>query len=134
MFSFIVAGVVSTFGFLARYLPSLRLIMRIIHRRDSHKWGVPAMIFAAPYFFVANIFKELIEGGGEPWLSIPMLWCLVMGIVFLAMGPASLIILANARMREAVARRRAQRQVETAMKMGEGADVMPSAARDEVAC
>jgi len=106
MFSGIIAGVVNTFDFLARYLPSLRLIMRIIHRRDSHKWGVPAMTIAAPYFLVANIFKELIESGGEPWLSIPMLWCLVMGIVFLAMGPASLMILAKARMREAMARRR----------------------------
>ncbi len=100
MFSGIIAGVISTFGFLARYLPSLRLIMRIIHRRDSHKWGVPAMLLAAPYFFVANIFKELIEGGGEPWLSIPMLWCLVMGLVFLAMGPVGLILMLTARVRD----------------------------------
>ncbi|EYT56782.1 sulfate permease [Leucobacter sp. UCD-THU] len=106
MFSGITAGVIKAFGFLARYLPSLRLIMRIIHRRDSHKWGVPAMLIAAPYFLVANIFKELIEGGGEPWLSIPMLWCLVMGLVFLAMGPASLVLLAIARTREVVARRK----------------------------
>ncbi len=109
MFSGIIAGVINTFDFLARYLPSLRLIMRIIHRRDSHKWGVPAMLIAAPYFLVAKIFKELIEDGGEPWLSIPMLWCLVMGLVFLAMGPVGLILVAKARVREAVARRRAKR-------------------------
>lgn len=126
MFSGIIAGVISTFGFLARYLPSLRLIMRIIHRRDSHKWGVPAMLLAAPYFFVANIFKELIEGGGEPWLSIPMLWCLVMGLVFLAMGPASLIILAKARIREAAARRSARRRAKAEMENGEDADLVPS--------
>lgn len=109
MFSGIIAGVINTFDFLARYLPSLRLIMRIIHRRDSHKWGVPAMFLAAPYFLVANIFKELIESGGEPWLSIPMLWCLVMGLVFLAMGPVGLILVAKTRVRDAVARRRAKR-------------------------
>lgn len=122
MFSGIIAGVTNTFDFLARYLPSLRFIMRIIHRRDSHKWGVPAMFIAAPYFLVANIFKGLIQGGGEPWLSIPMLWCLVMGIVFLAMGPASLIILAKTRMREVAARRRAKAE----MKACEGADTAPS--------
>ncbi|WP_336652129.1 MULTISPECIES: hypothetical protein [unclassified Leucobacter] len=121
MFSGIIAGVINTFGFLARYLPSLRLIMRIIHRRDSHKWGVPAMLLAAQYFLVVNIFKELIEGGGEPWLSIPMLWCLVVGLVFLAMGPASLIILAKARIREAAARRKARRPADThhAVKPGQ---------------
>lgn len=129
MFSGIIAGVINTFEFLARYLPSLRLIMRIIHRRDSHKWGVPAMLLAAPYFLVANIFKELIEGGGEPWLSIPMLWCLVMGIVFLAMGPASLILLAKARMREAAARRRARRRARIEMNAGE----VPSPSRNRVA-
>lgn len=109
MFSGIIAGVINIFDFLARYLPSLRLIMRVIHRRDSHKWGVPAMLIAAPYFFVANIFKGLIEGGGEPWLSIPMLWCLVLGLVFLAMGPVGLILVAKARVRDVVARRRAKR-------------------------
>lgn len=48
MFNGIIVGVVKTFDFFARYLPSLRLIMRIVHRRDSHKWGVPAMFIAAP--------------------------------------------------------------------------------------
>lgn len=133
MFSGIITGVINAFGFLARYLPSLRLIMRIIHRRDSHKWGVLAMLLAAPYFFVANIFKELIEGGGEPWLSIPMLWCLVMGLVFMAMGPASLIILAKARIREAAAWRSARRRAKAEMKKGEGTDMVPSPSRNGAA-
>lgn len=132
MFSSIIAGVINTFAFLARYLPSLRLIMRIIHRRDSHKWGMPAMLLAAPYFFVANIFKVLIEDGGEAWLSIPILWCLVMGIVFLAMGPASLIILTKARIREATARRREQHRVKAETESDEDASMVPLSSRDRM--
>ncbi|UOR02386.1 hypothetical protein MUN77_03460 [Leucobacter allii] len=109
MFSGIIAGVINTFDFLARYLPSLRLIMRIIHRRDSHKWGVPAMLIAAPYFLVANIFKELIEDGGEAWISLPMLWCLVMGIVFAMMGPVGLVLLGKARVGETIVSLRERR-------------------------
>ena len=106
MLSGIIAGVINTFDFLARYLPSLRLIMRIIHRRDSHKWGVPAMLLAAPYFLVANIFKGILEDGGHALFSMPLLWCLVMGIVFLALGPISLVLLFVARVREAMPQRR----------------------------
>lgn len=104
MLGFIVSGVASVVATLNRYLPSLRLIQRIVHRRDSHKWGVPAMLIAVPYFLVANIFKGILEDGGHALFSVPLLWCLVMGIVFLVLGPISLLILAKTRTREAVAR------------------------------
>jgi|LSQX01.3.fsa_nt_gb hypothetical protein len=93
MLGFIVSGVARVVATLNRYLPSLRLIQRIIHRRDSHKWGVPAMLFAVPYFLVANIFKGIIEDGGHALFSVPLLWCLVMGIAFVVLGPISLILL-----------------------------------------
>ncbi|GAB2562189.1 hypothetical protein GCM10027033_18680 [Leucobacter ruminantium] len=106
---FIVSGVASVVAALCRYLPRLRLIQRIVHRRDSHKWGIPAMLLAVPYFLIANIFKGILEDGGNALFSVPLLWCLVMGIAFLAVGPISLLLLAKARTREAIARWKEQR-------------------------
>ncbi|WP_053382655.1 hypothetical protein [Leucobacter celer] len=106
MLGFIVSGVASVVATLNRYLPSLRLIQRIVHRRDSHKWGVPAMLIAVPYFLVANLFKGILEDGGHALFSVPLLWCLVMGTVFLTLGPISLVLLFAARVREAMTRRR----------------------------
>ncbi len=110
MLSFIVSGIASVVVRLNRYLPSFRLIQRVVHRRDSHKWGVPAMLPAVPYFLVANIFKGILEDGGHALFSVPLLWCLVMGIVFIVLGPISLLLLAKARTREAIARWNARRQ------------------------
>lgn len=110
MLSFIVSGVARVVAALNRYLPSFRLIQWVVHRRGSHKWGVPAMLLAVPYFFVANIFKGILEDGGHALFSVPLLWCLVMGIVFLGLGPISLLLLAKAWTREAIARWNARRQ------------------------
>ena len=110
MLGFIVSGVASVVAALNRYLPSFRLIHRVVYRRDSYKWGVPAMLLAVPYFLVANILKGFLEDGGHALFSVPLLWCLVMGIAFLALGPISLLLLANARTREAIARWKEQRR------------------------
>ena len=106
MLRFIFAGVARAYYFLARYAPGPRLISRI-RRRDGLKWGVPAMLAAAPYFFLADVLKRLIENEGPAWLSLPLLWCLVMGISFLVMGPTSLVLLVVARTRETITQRKA---------------------------
>ncbi|WP_053386666.1 hypothetical protein [Leucobacter japonicus] len=108
MLGFIVSGVAVVVSALNRYVPSFRLIQRIVHRRDSHKWGAPAMLIAVPYFLVANIFKGILEDGGHALFSVPLLWCLVMGISFLVLGPISLLLIVRARMKEAVNRWRAR--------------------------
>lgn len=126
MLGFIVWRVAAVVSVLSRFLPSFRLIQRVVHRRDSHKWGVPAMLLAVPYVLVANIFKGILEDGGHAWLSVPLLWCLVMGIVFLALGPISLLLLAKARTREAVARWTARRQTRSAHEEGESTERVPS--------
>ncbi len=107
MFGFIISGVAGAFSVMNRYLPGPWLSRRILHRRDGHKWGVPSMLLSAPYFLVANIFKGLLVGGGSAWLGVPLLWCLVMGIAFLAMGPLSLALLMKAKIAEAISRKRA---------------------------
>lgn len=104
MLRFIFAGVAHAYGLLARFAPGPRLIS-YLRCRDGLKWGVPAMLVCVPYFLLAEFCKRLIEDGGTAWLSFPLLWCLIMGITFLAVGPVSLIWLGLARTREALARR-----------------------------
>ena len=125
MLRFIFAGVARTYYFLARFAPGPRLISRI-RRRDGLKWGIPAMLVAVPYFLIANLFKILLEDGGSAWLSLPLLWCLIMGMAFLALGPTSLMLLAKARLQEAIARRNARRQEQTVEEVQEGAERVPA--------
>lgn len=108
MLSTIFSGVARCYYFLARYAPGPRLISRIV-RRDGLKWGMPAMLVAAPYYLLANFLKGLIEQDGDAWLSLPLLWCLVMGTAFLVLGPMSLILLVTARAREALNTRKLHR-------------------------
>lgn len=118
MLRFIISGIASVVATLNRYLPSFRLVQRVVHRRYSHKWGVPAMLLAVPYFLLANVFKGVLEDGGHALFSVPLLWCLVVGIVFLALGPISLLLLAKARTREAIARWKAQHQTRNTARKG----------------
>ncbi|KJL17560.1 hypothetical protein RL72_03809 [Microbacterium azadirachtae] len=60
------------------------------------------MLVAVPYFLAANGLKMLIEDGGSAWLSLPLLWCLVMGLAFLLLGPACLALLVRERLRKRV--------------------------------
>lgn len=113
MLSTIFSGVARCYYFLARFAPGPRLISRIL-RRDGLKWGVPAMLVAAPYYYVANLIKGLIEQGGDAWLSLPLMCCLVMGTAFLVLGPISLLKLAKARLVEAAQARKLRRQIERA--------------------
>lgn len=109
MLNFIFAGVAKVYYFLARFAPGPRLITRI-RRRNGLKWGVPAMLVAVPYFLIANVLIQTLEDGGSKWLALPLLWCLVLGLAFLLLGPVSLIQLAIARTREAHAHRNSPRE------------------------
>lgn len=113
MLSTIFSGVARCYYFLARFAPGPWLISRVL-RRDGLKWGVPAMLVAAPYYYVANLIKGLIEQGGDAWLSLPLLWCLVLGTAFLVLGPISILKLAKARLVEAAQARKLRRQIDRA--------------------
>lgn len=113
MLTFIIRGVSRVFDSLTRYAPGLRLLARLQRRHDL-KWGVPAMLVSVPYFIGAEICKRFIEDGSELWVALPMLWCLVIGFVFLVNGPKSLFRLAVARIREANAARQQRRAYENA--------------------
>ncbi|MGV1009806.1 MAG: sulfate permease [Dermatophilaceae bacterium] len=95
--------------FLRCYMPT-NILLDLIRTRRSLKWGVPAMLLAAPYLFAASICTNLISDGGPGWLNLLVLLFIWDAMKFAIMGPISLILLVRVRIREAAARRHAHRQ------------------------
>ncbi|ROR95927.1 hypothetical protein EDD28_0495 [Salana multivorans] len=89
-----------------RYMPT-NVVLDAIRTRRGLKWGVPTMLLAIPYLLAASICTSLIADGGPGWLSLLVLLFVWNSLKFIIMGPISLAHLTRARVREAVARRRA---------------------------
>lgn len=94
--------------FLRRYMPT-NIALDAIRTRRGLKWGVPAMLLAAPYLLAASICTNLIADDGPGWLNLLVLLFIWNAMKFLIMGPVSLILLIRVRTQEAAARRRARR-------------------------
>jgi hypothetical protein len=62
MFRLIWIGSVYTRYFLRRYMPT-NILLELIRTRGGLKWGVPAMLLALPYLYVASFLTVLIEDG-----------------------------------------------------------------------
>jgi hypothetical protein len=95
-----------------RFLPTHRIRDAVMSRR-GRKWGVPAMLLAAPYIAAAKLLSDHIEQGGPGWLHLVVLLCAWNALKMLSLGPMSLIALAVARHREHVQRRTDRREAET---------------------
>ncbi|WP_438854849.1 sulfate permease [Agromyces sp. M3QZ16-3] len=89
-----------------RFMPT-NLLLDAIHTRRGLKWGVPAMLLAAPYGLGALLCFGLAEGGAPGWLNLVGLLCIWNALKFVVAGPATLIRLARVRTQEARARRAA---------------------------
>ena len=96
--------------FMRRYLPS-NVLLDAIRTRRGLKWGVPAMLLAIPYLFVANLCVRLIADGGAGWLHLVVLVCIWSAFKMLWIGPVSIVLLIRVRMREAAAARRYRREM-----------------------
>nr|WP_246299336.1 hypothetical protein [Microcella indica] len=62
-------------AFLRRYMPT-NILLDAIRTRRGLKWGVPAILLAAPYLLAASTFTTLIADGGPGWLNLLVLLCL----------------------------------------------------------
>jgi hypothetical protein len=109
MFRFIWTLSVRTRDYLHRYMPSNRLLAAIRTRRGL-KWGLPAMLIAAPYILVATFCSDLAADGGRGWLHLVVLWGCWNALKFILMGPISVVLLARVRIREATTRRDQRRE------------------------
>jgi len=108
------AASVHTRYFLRRYMPT-NILLDLIRTRRGLKWGVPAMLLAAPYLLAASIYTNLIADGGPGWLNLLAILFIWNALKFIVMGPVSLIVLLRVHIQEAGERRRVRRQSE-AMK------------------
>lgn len=59
---------------LRRYMPS-NIVLDLIRTRRGLKFGLPAMLLAAPYLYVAYRLTGLIGAGGAGWLHLLVLAC-----------------------------------------------------------
>lgn len=92
---------VRTRYFLRRYMPT-NILLDLIRTRRGLKWGIPAMLLAAPYLLAASICTDLVADGGPGWLNLLVLLFCWNAFKFLVMGPVSLVALICIRIREAV--------------------------------
>lgn len=102
------AASVRTRYFLRRYMPT-NIALDAIRTRRGLKWGIPAMLLAAPYLLAASICANLIADGAAGWLNLLVILFLWNAMKFIIMGPVSLVLLVRARTQESIARRRARR-------------------------
>ncbi|WP_218681876.1 MULTISPECIES: sulfate permease [Microbacterium] len=90
---------IHTRAFLRRYMPT-NILLDLVRSRRGLKWGIPAMLLAAPYLLAASICANLIAGGGPGWLNLLVLLFCWNALKFIAIGPVSLLLLARTRLRE----------------------------------
>lgn len=62
------------------------------------------MLLAAPYLLAASICTNLIAEGGPGWFNLLVILFVWNALKFLIIGPASLVLLTHAAVREAAVR------------------------------
>lgn len=105
------AASVRTRYFLRRYMPT-NILLDLIRTRRGLKWGIPAMLLAAPYLLAASICTNLIGNGDPGWLNLLVILFIWNALKFLIMGPISLVLLLRVLLHEASERRHVRLQSE----------------------
>ena len=104
MIRLILTGSSFIYAVLQRYATT-NIVLGRIRRRRGLKWGVPAMLLAAPYIVLAYWCSSAIGDGAPGWLNLVILLCLWNALRFVAIGPISVALLIRVRHNEAVALR-----------------------------
>jgi hypothetical protein len=102
MFRLIWAASIHTHTVL-RWAPTNLLLNRIRTRRGL-KWGIPAMLLAAPYFLAAASCTQLIKNSGSSWLTPLVALFIWDAFKFVCVGPLSLLRLLSVVVKEHRAR------------------------------
>ena len=110
MFELILAATARCYFFLRRLMPTA-IVIDAINTRRGLKWGVPAMLLAAPYTVAAIYCRAQVETGGPGWLNLLVILCLWNSLKLLLIGPISLLKLMVVRVRDAVTSRSMRRTV-----------------------
>ena len=94
-------------AFMRRLMPT-NIVLDKLRSRRGLKWGVPAMLLAVVYFYLAALMSVLVEHDASKWLYPVMVVCVWNTFKFLLYGPVSLVLLARVRVAERHAIRRAR--------------------------
>jgi hypothetical protein len=95
--------------YLRRYAPT-NILLDAIRTRRGLKWGIPAMLLAAPYLYAAAICTTVIDRGGPGWLNILVLLLVWNAFKMFWIGPVSLVLLVRVRIHETILRRHDEQQ------------------------
>ena len=95
--------------FLRTYMPT-NILLHALRTRLGLKWGVPAMLIAAPYLLGAWLLTVWIADGGPGWLNLLVLLFIWNALKFLVNGPITLVVLIRARLAERRDRRLVERE------------------------
>lgn len=98
MFRLIWAASVRTHTILS-YAPT-NLLIAATRTRRGLRWGIPAMLVAIPYLLAAHWCVTAIENGGPGWLNLVVLLCAWNSIKLTLNGPASVVRLLQAKVKE----------------------------------
>ena len=118
MFRLIWAASVRTHDIL-RQAPT-NLLISATRTRRGLRWGIPAMLLALPYWFVAGWCITIIDRGGPGWLNLLVLLATWNMLKFIVNGPITALLLFHAWTRDIFTRRRAHR-VDQAARCDEAA-------------
>ncbi len=116
MFRLIWAASVRTHTIL-RYAPT-NLLIAATRTRRGLRWGIPAMLVAVPYWFVASWCITTIDSGGPGWLNLLVLLATWNILKLIVNGPITALLLFHTWTREVAIRRRAHRVGEAARYEG----------------
>lgn len=94
---------------LLRWAPTNLLLDRIRTRRGL-KWGVPAMLLAAPLLLASAACAAGIHDGGPGWLNLLVALFIWDALKFIVMGPVSVVMLVSVRVRKASERRHSRQR------------------------
>ena len=87
-------------SFMRRFMPT-NVALDALRTRRGLKWGVPAMLLAIPYCFVAAYVTALIDDGAPNWLYFVALVCIWNALKFAVNGPMTVGLLVRVRIAEA---------------------------------
>jgi len=99
MFRLLWSGSVAARYYLRRYMPT-NIALDAIRTRRGLKWGIPAMLLAVPYLYVASVCVTVINEGGPGWLHLLVILFIWNALKMLWIGPISLVRLAVTRRRD----------------------------------
>lgn len=91
-------------SFMRRWMPT-NVLLDKIRTRSGLKYGVPAMLLAIPYLYLASVLIIIIREGGPGWLNLIVLVAIWSALKMLWIGPVSLALLTHVRIHEHAQRR-----------------------------